>query len=98
LGDPVSTEVKQARADEIVEIHSRFLEKRNSSRIGAIEPAIVEGYSEETELLLQGRLWDQAPEVDGALFITDGNAVAGGIYDVRINECVGTDLFGEIVV
>lgn len=98
LGDPVSAEVKQARADEIVEIHSRFLEKRNSSRLGAIEPAIVEGYSEETELLLQGRLWDQAPEVDGALFITDGNAVAGGIYDVRINECVGTDFFGEIVV
>ena len=48
-------------------------------------------------MLLQGRLWDQAPEIDGNLYITDGSAVTGGIYDVKINEFNGADFFGEIV-
>ncbi len=97
LSDTVTPETKQARMDEIVEIHSRYQQRRNRDKIGDVEAAIVEGYSSETELLLQGRLWDQAPEVDGSLFITDGNAEAGGIYRVRINEFNGPDFFGEIV-
>lgn len=97
LGDPVSNELKQERVTLIERAHSRFLEKRNRSKIGQIEKAIVEGYSDETDLLLQGRLWDQAPEIDGNLYITDGSAVAGGIYNVKLTEFNGTDFFGEIV-
>lgn len=97
LGDPIPQAEKQERVDEIVETHSRFMQRRNSARTGAIEKAIVEGYSMETDLLLQGRLWDQAPEVDGSLYITDGNAISGGIYSIRINEHHGPDFFGEIV-
>lgn len=97
LGDPVSTELKQERVALIERAHSRFLEKRNRAKIGLIEKAIVEGYSDETDLLLQGRLWDQAPEIDGNLYITDGSAIAGGIYNVRLTEFNGTDFFGEIV-
>lgn len=97
LGDPVSSELKQERVALIERAHSRFLEKRNRAKIGQIEKAIVEGYSDETDLLLQGRLWDQAPEIDGNLYITDGSAIAGGIYNVRLTEFNGTDFFGEIV-
>ncbi|MEJ2717480.1 MAG: 30S ribosomal protein S12 methylthiotransferase RimO, partial [Deltaproteobacteria bacterium] len=63
LGDPVERAVKEARANEIRRIHSRFMEQRNRSKIGSLEQSLVEGISEETELLLQGRTWDQAPEV-----------------------------------
>ncbi len=97
LGDPTSCELKQERVALIEQAHSRFLEKRNRSKIGQIEKAIVEGYSEETDLLLQGRLWDQAPEIDGNFYITDGSASVGGIYNVKLNEFNGTDFFGEIV-
>lgn len=97
LGDPTSYDLKRQRVALIEDVHSRFLEKRNRSKIGQIQKAIVEGYSEETDLLLQGRLWDQAPEIDGNLYITDGSAVTGGIYDVKINEFNGADFFGEIV-
>ncbi len=97
LGDRVPSEEKQARVDEIIKVHSEFAQKKNESRIGQIDKAIVEGYSPDTDLLLAGRLWDQAPEIDGNLFITDGLAVSGGIYSVRINEVNGTDFFGEIV-
>lgn len=97
LGDPVSQELKEARANEIRRIHSRFTEQRNHSKIGSLEQCLVEGVSEETELLLQARTWDQAPEVDGILYITAGNAVVGEIRGVKITGFRGEDLFGELV-
>ncbi len=98
LVDKVPAHVKDERRVQIEQVHSEFLEKKNRSRVGSIDDAIIEGYSTETELLLEGRLWDQAPEIDGKLFITDGNAPTGGIYKVKINEFNGPDFFGEIVV
>jgi ribosomal protein S12 methylthiotransferase len=97
LGDPVAQEVKEARANEIRRIHSRSIEQRNRSKIGSLEPSLIEGISEETELLLQARTWDQAPEVDGILYITAGNAVVGEIRPVKITGFHGEDLFGELV-
>jgi ribosomal protein S12 methylthiotransferase len=97
MGDPICTDLKQARAQEIRSIHSRFENKRNKSKIGKIEDALVEGVASETEFLLQGRTWDQAPEVDGTLYITAGNAMAGEIHKVRITDSYGSDLFGEII-
>ncbi|MCX5873973.1 MAG: 30S ribosomal protein S12 methylthiotransferase RimO, partial [Deltaproteobacteria bacterium] len=82
LGDPIPKKVKNSRARALRSIHSMFIKKKNKKRIGSIEQAIVEGFSEETELLLQGRLWDQAPEIDGKLYITDGTATVGEITKV----------------
>ncbi len=97
LGDPVPADVKEARADLIRGIHSRFMDKRNQQRIGTVEQGLVEGVSDESELLLQGRMWDQAPEVDGVLYITAGKATAGEIHNIRITGSHGPELFGEIV-
>lgn len=96
LGDPVPDAVKQARADELRTMHSRFMKKRLAAKVDTIQQSLIEGVSEESDLLLQGRTWDQAPEVDGVLYITAGNAVAGEIHNVRITGFHGTDLFGEI--
>jgi ribosomal protein S12 methylthiotransferase len=97
LGDPVPMETKTARAEELRNVHLRFTEKRNRSRVGSMEQCIVEGVSVESDLLLQGRTWDQAPEVDGALYITAGTASVGEILDIAITDSFGPDLFGEIV-
>lgn len=97
LDDPVPREVKEARAEEIRRLHARFMRKRNRSRRGSVQECLVEGFSEETDLLLQARSWDQAPEVDGIVYITAGNAVAGEIRKVKITGAHGADLFGELV-
>jgi len=96
LGDPIQKKVKNARARALRSIHSMFIKKKNKKRIGKTEAAIVEGFSQETELLLQGRTWDQAPDIDGKLYITEGNAVVGEITRVLITGARGIDLFGEI--
>ena len=58
---------------------------------------LVEGVSRETDLLLEGRTRFQAPDIDGCVYITDGNANPGDIVQVRINEAQTYDLVGEIV-
>jgi ribosomal protein S12 methylthiotransferase len=97
LGDPVPAEIKRARADELRTIHLQFEEKRNRARVGSIEKCIVEGVSAESDLLLQGRTWDQAPEVDGVLYITAGIASVGEIREIELTDANGPDLFGEIL-
>jgi ribosomal protein S12 methylthiotransferase len=97
LGDPVRTAMKEERAHEIRLIHARYTEKRNRARIGTIEECLIEGVSAETDLLLQGRAWDQAPEVDGSLFITGGTTGSGATHTVKLTGACGPDLFGEIV-
>ena len=97
LGDPVPEETKKARAEELQGIHRAFQDRRNRARVGRLEPCIVEGVSDETPLLLQGRTWDQAPEVDGVLYITAGTASVGEIRNVVITDWHGSDLFGEIM-
>jgi ribosomal protein S12 methylthiotransferase len=57
----------------------------------------VEGYSEETDLLLQGRLCGQAPEVDGLVLINAGQGEIGQIQPVKITKTYIYDLLGEIV-
>ena len=96
LGDPIQKKVKNARARAIRSIHSTFMKKRNKRKVGRIESSIVEGISEESDLLLEGRVWDQAPEVDGKLYITSGTADVGAIKRVLITGANGVDLFGEI--
>ncbi|MCA1960519.1 MAG: 30S ribosomal protein S12 methylthiotransferase RimO, partial [Desulfomonile sp.] len=97
LGDPVPQAVKNARADELRRIHNRLAHRRSREKIGTRRQCLVEGVSSETDLLLQGRTWEQAPEVDGVLYITAGNAVAGEIRTVKITDASEHDLFGELV-
>jgi ribosomal protein S12 methylthiotransferase len=62
-----------------------------------VEDVIVEGYSEETELLLKGRTSRQAPDIDGQVYITAGQANVGDIVRLRITDSSDYDLIGEII-
>ncbi|MFO0728607.1 MAG: 30S ribosomal protein S12 methylthiotransferase RimO [Myxococcota bacterium] len=64
--------------------------------VGKRIEVLVDGPSEETELLLAGRHKGQAPEVDGTTYINDGMAKAGDIVEVEITESFDYDLVGHI--
>jgi ribosomal protein S12 methylthiotransferase len=97
LGDPVPGEVKRDRINKLIEVQEQIARERGLKWTGRVTKALVEGVSPESEYLLQGRVWDQAPEVDGALYITDGRALAGNFHTVRVHDSHGPDLFGEII-
>lgn len=97
LGDPVPEPVKESRRSAIMEAQKPISQSLNSELCGRMLDVLVEGYSEETDLLLQGRHRGQAPEIDGVVLINDGVANMGDIVSVEIEEAHIYDVIGKIV-
>jgi len=95
-GDPIPARVKRLRRGALLEVQQGISAAHNARRVGTILPVLVEGVSEETELLLQGRAAFQGPEVDGVVYINEGRADTGGVYPVEITEAHDYDLVGRI--
>ena len=97
MPDQVSERVKRDRYKKLMKAQARVSFKRNRRLIDTEEQVIVEGYSEETELLLKGRSSRQAPDIDGLVYINAGTANVGDIVTLRITDSSDYDLIGEIV-
>jgi ribosomal protein S12 methylthiotransferase len=97
MTDQIDDETKQRRHDELMALQMEISRDKHRAFIGKIVPVLVEGLSEETDLLLQGRMSQQAPDIDGVVLINDGQAEIGEIVNVRITDSHDYDLIGEIV-
>jgi ribosomal protein S12 methylthiotransferase len=97
MPDQVSERVKRERHRKLMSCQGRASFKRNRRLIDTCEQVIIEGYSEETDLLLKGRSSRQAPDIDGQVYITAGNARVGDIVTLKITDSSDYDLIGEIV-
>jgi ribosomal protein S12 methylthiotransferase len=95
--EQIDEETKQLRHDELMEAQMEISREKHRAFIGKTLPVLVQGLSEESELLLQGRTSQQAPEIDGVVLINDGHAEVGQIVQVRITDAHDYDLVGEIV-
>ncbi len=93
----VASEVAEARRAEIMQLQAEISLKKNLQRIGSSVPVLVEGVSEETDLLLRGRAHWMAPEIDGQVLINKGRGEEGEIMKVKITEAYHYDLVGEIM-
>jgi len=98
MEDQIDEETKQYRHDALMEIQQNISREKHRDFIGKTIEVIVEGFSEETDLLLQGRFWGQAPDIDGVVLINDGQAQVGDMVKVHITDSLEYDLVGEIVV
>jgi len=97
MPDQVSERIKRERYRKLMRAQARLSFRRNRDLIGTTEQVIVEGYSEETELLLKGRSSRQAPDIDGQVYITSGTADVGDIITLKITDSSDYDLIGEMV-
>lgn len=100
LGDPVPAAEKERRREFLLSVQQPISRARLRRLRGATVPAIVEGVSDETEYLLEGRLRSQAPEIDGRLLITDAGDRAlspGQVVHVRIERTFDYDAAGRVV-
>ena len=93
----VSERIKRERYKKLMRAQARVSFKCNRRLIDTLDQVIIEGYSEETELLLKGRSSRQAPDIDGQVYITAGTANVGEIVTLRITDSSDYDLIGEIV-
>lgn len=97
MDQQIDATIKQTRHDEIMEAQQDISREKHKAFIGKTVEVVVEGLSEETDLLLQGRTSQQAPDIDGVVLINDGHAKVGEFVKVRITESMEYDLIGEIV-
>ena len=97
MPEQVTERVKRERYRKLMRSQARLSFRHNRTLIGTREQVIVEGYSEETELLLKGRSSRQAPDIDGQVYITSGNATIGDIVTLTITDSSDYDLIGEMV-
>jgi ribosomal protein S12 methylthiotransferase len=97
MPEQVSERIKRERYRKLMRTQARLSFKRNRALIGKNEQVIIEGFSEETDLLLKGRSSRQAPDIDGQVYITSGNANIGDIVTLKITDSSDYDLIGEIV-
>ncbi len=93
----LAEEIKQERFQRVMELQAEISAAKLQQYIGKKEQVLVEGFSRETELLLEGRTRYQAPDIDGSVLINDGTANPGDIVTVHITEAHTYDLLGGIV-
>ena len=87
------------RKRKLMALQRRVSQARNRKMIGQDVDVLIDGPSEETDLLWQGRMPTQAPEIDGVCYINDfGNAPPrpGEIRRMRITEAHDYDLVGAL--
>lgn len=92
--DDVPEDIKQARADEIMEIQQQISYETNQLKIGKIFNVIID---KEIKEYYTGRSEFDSPEVDNEVLITKENKLKiGEIYKVKIISAEEFDLYGEL--
>jgi tRNA-2-methylthio-N6-dimethylallyladenosine synthase len=89
MPDPVPDDVKHARLEALVERVHRIAAERNAERVGRIEEVLVEGPSRTDPALVRGRTRRNTT----VNFF--GDAVAGDLVDVLIEDATSTTLRGR---
>ncbi len=96
--DPRTAKQRRARLMKEQRLISR---RKNKAKVGQQVRVIFEGESNESELLWQGRMETQAPDIDGCVLINDApegfSPSPGDFVDVMLTEAQEYDLVGSIV-
>jgi len=97
LGDPVPAAVKERRRRRLMRRQEEISRERYRALRGRTVTVLVDGPSEESELMMEGRLAQQAPEVDGRVVFSDGAARPGDLVTAVIRRTYAFDLVADIV-
>ena len=90
----VRSDVKDRRANKIMEIQNHISYELNSEKIGSVLETIVEGMDEDGSYY--GRSRFDAPDIDCAVLFKSGEILSpGDIVNVLITDAFDYDLVGE---
>ncbi len=80
------------RQAELMRLQEKIRLRKHKALIGKTIPVLVDGVSDESEFLLDGRHEGQAPEIDGKVILTDGTAQPGDVVMARVTQAGPHDL------
>jgi ribosomal protein S12 methylthiotransferase len=91
----VPSEIAADRRGVAMETLARISREFGESRVGSTVRVLVDGPSDESDLVVEARSYAEAPEVDGKIYIGDAELAAGEMADVRIADAGQYDLAAE---
>lgn len=97
LKETVDEKTKKQRFERLMKAQREISRKKHKKYVGKTLEVIIDGKSEESELLLKGRTSCQAPDIDGVVLINSGQAKIGEFVQVKITDSHDYDLIGHIV-
>ncbi len=101
LGRKLSAREIERRRKRLMQIQRQISRKKKKALVGRQFDLLLEGTSEETELLLEGRTEMHAPEIDGKVFVNDvpeeRPVEPGKFYRCEITEAHDYDLVAKIL-
>jgi ribosomal protein S12 methylthiotransferase len=100
LPDDVPAATKKKRQERLMARQRDLVTARQQRRMGERTRLVVDGPSAEHELVVQGRLPGQAPEIDAVVYLTDCDPTAfpkGAFVDVEIVGAQEYDLIARPV-
>ena len=101
LPDKVDPKIADQRRARLMKEQAKVAKRIHKGLIGKQVQVLFEGESTETDLLWQGRMETQAPDIDGCVLINDApddfEPVPGQMVNVLITEAQEYDLVGRIV-
>jgi ribosomal protein S12 methylthiotransferase len=91
----------ERRRKYLMEIQRRISEKKKNALVGKEFDLLVEGVSDETDLLMEGRTAMHAPEIDGKVFVNEFpeemTPRPGEFYRCQIVDAHDYDLVARIL-
>ena len=101
LDEKVEHASAKKRERRLMKEQARISRRKNRRLVGTQVRVLLEGRSKESDLLLEGRMESQAPEIDGSVLINDvpdgARPRPGDFVTVEITEAHEYDLIGRIV-
>ena len=92
----VDDDVALERQAHLLGVQAEISRRRLERLIGTELDVLVDGESDESEYLLEGRFYGQAPEVDGTVYLTDGEAQPGDMVRARVTTASDHDLAASL--
>jgi ribosomal protein S12 methylthiotransferase len=94
----VDPEVAAARQQTLMEIQRQISRARHDALVGKELMVLVDGESAESEYLLEGRWYGQAPGIDGTTYLSDGRVAPGSLVRARVTQASDYDLAATLEV
>ena len=96
--DQIDEQVKQDRADIIMDLQARISSENNDRMIGKTVRVLVEDFDPVSEMHF-GRSYADAPEIDGKIYFRAARRIVPGhLVDVKIEEALDYDLCGKAIL
>jgi ribosomal protein S12 methylthiotransferase len=96
MAGQVHPRTKARRRSALMALQREISREHQSALVGRTLDVLVEGVSDETDLLLEGRWSGQAPEIDGKVYINRGTAAPGTMVRAVVEQAGEYDLVAGI--